>query len=123
MDIPTIDQAIALRPGDTVLVRVDPTTAPETATALQEALAERLGDVHVQVVAAEDITRPTRQPRRTTSAADLPTEDEAISHAARLLAAAEMETDRGRSLCCLIDILPVERVTRERPQPCGLRMV
>lgn len=56
MDIPTIDQAIALRPGDTVLVRVATRTTTEAALMLQESLRERLGDVNVQVVAAEAIT-------------------------------------------------------------------
>lgn len=53
-------EAITVRPGDTLIVRVRPNISPDDVRALREQLMDRLPDVAVLVVACEQLAAAKR---------------------------------------------------------------
>jgi hypothetical protein len=52
---PPISEALVIRPGDKLLVRVDVHTSRERAMELRDQISERLPEVEVCVIAAEQL--------------------------------------------------------------------
>jgi hypothetical protein len=48
-------EALTIRPGDTLIVRVDPSYSPAEVAELKAAIADRLPDLAVVVIAADQI--------------------------------------------------------------------